>query len=281
VAASIEPGLFATEFARAGREPPAALDVWGLVVTAIGLVQRFERAANERARVLLAQALERQPDHAHAHAIMSWALTWAHHCFWGEDRGALLDAALRHADLALTHDASDPWAHAALGFTQSFRRRHEEARASLSRALDLNPSFALGRMLLGWASIRGGWNDSAIAETAHALRLSPQGSFASVYQATHGLALLAARRFEEAVPFLRASLLPRTEYHGHVVALVSCCGHLGRLEEAKRLLEDRARRLAVPIALGRASTELAGYAHHDVFIEGLRLAGVPNPLPDG
>ena len=42
--------------------------------------------------------------------------------------------------------------------------------------------------------------DEAIAETGLALRMSPMDSFAGIYTAIHGLALLGARRFEEALP---------------------------------------------------------------------------------
>ena len=43
--------------------------------------------------------------------------------------------------------------------------QHERALGELRAALDLNPSFALGRMVFGWASSRAGHFDAAVTET--------------------------------------------------------------------------------------------------------------------
>ena len=145
---------------------------------------------------------------------------------------------------------------------------------ALGIAVDLNPNFALARMLHGWAMIRAGDFDGAVAETDHALRLRPADQFGSVYQATHGLSLLAALRFEEALPHLRASVSPFTEYMGHYNALISCCGHLGLLGEARRWLAFRERMLGRPFVLANAVAAMRGYAHAEVFLGGLARAGV-------
>src|SRR5690606_7206383 len=105
--------------------------------------------------------------------------------------------------------------------------QHERALGELRRALALNPSFTLGHMAFGWALLRAGHYDEAIAETARALQMSPVDSFSGFYTSVHGLALLAARRFQEALPFLRASVAAFPDYTGHYNSLISCCGHLG------------------------------------------------------
>jgi adenylate cyclase len=81
-------------------------------------------------------------------------------------------------------------------------------------------------MGLGWALLRAGFFNEAIAETGRALRMSPVDSFAGFYTAIHGLALLGARRSIEALPFLCASVAAFSEYSGHYNTLISCCGHL-------------------------------------------------------
>jgi len=102
--------------------------------------------------------------------------------------------------------------------------------------------------------------------------MSPLDSFAGIYTAIHGLALLGARRFLDALPFLRSSVAAR--YPGHYNALISCCGHLGLIEEAKFFIEAR-NRVAPPICVSLLRRNLGGYAHCDVFVEGLAKAGVP------
>src|SRR3546814_4122590 len=111
----------------------------------------------------------------------------------------------------------------------------------LRTALALNPSFTLGHMAYGWALLRAGQCDEAIVETGRALRMSPVDNFSGFYTSVHGLALLAARRFGEALPFLRASVAAFPDYSGHYNSLISCCGHLGRSEEHTSELQSLMR----------------------------------------
>jgi adenylate cyclase len=49
VVASIEPHLYAEEGIRASNQPPGSIDAWGLVVRALGLINRVSRRQNEEA----------------------------------------------------------------------------------------------------------------------------------------------------------------------------------------------------------------------------------------
>jgi adenylate cyclase len=278
VVATIEPALYAQEGFKSAKQLTRNLGSWERVVQAIGLIHRFERGPNEQARALLEQALALEPDYARARAILAWALFWAQQCFWVQDREDAAQAARMHAETAMRQDQGEPWARMVFGFLLSQNGNHQRGIQELETALRLNPNFALGRMLLGWAHVRAGNFDSGVTETAKALRLSPADNFASVYQATHGLALLSAQRFEEALPHLRASVSPHTEYMGHYNALISCCGHLGLVDEARRLLDYRYSRLNKHMTLANAGRMLVGFAHRDVFMEGLRKAGVTDPV---
>jgi adenylate cyclase len=144
----------------------------------------------------------------------------------------------------------------------------------LRTALNLNPSFALGHTAHGWALLRSGHYEEAIAETGRALRMSPLDSFSGFYTAIHGLALLGAERFEKALPFLRASVAAFAEYSGHYNTLISCCGHLGLLEDAQEFIAVR-NRIGPPLRLSVLRQNLAKFAHRDIFVEGLKKAGVP------
>lgn len=275
VVAAIEPHIYAEEGHRAARRAPGSLDAWGLVVRAIGLITRVGRTQNEAARALLAQAIAADPGYARAHACLAWAVWWATHCYWlPVDREEGHRQAMRHAEEAATLDPAEPWGRMMLGLCLSSTRQHAQALVELRATLELNPSFALGHTVLGWALLRAGQQEEAIAETGRAMRLSPMDSFAGFYTATHGLALLGGRRFEEALPHLRASVAAFAEYVGHVNTLISCCGHLGLLEEARSFIALR-NRMGPPIRIGLLRRNLAGFAHAEVFCEGLAKAGVP------
>ena len=275
IVASIEPHLYAREGYRAASKPPESVDVWGLVVRAIALVNQFGRRENEEAQRLLHRALAIDPRYARAHAILSWALWWATLYHYIEDRDAGYEESARHAQEAVKQDANEPWARLMLGLNLSTSGQHDRALAEHEAALALNPNFALGRTTYGWALLRAGRYDEAIAETAKALRMSPLDSFSGLYTTIHGLALLGARRFTEALPHLRASVAADAEFAGHYNALISCCGHLGLGDEAAEFLARR-NRVGPPLRVSVLRHNLRHFAHGEVFAEGLAKAGVPD-----
>ena len=81
VVAAIEPHLYAEEGARAAGKPPGSIDAWGLVVRAMGLINRVGRRQNDEAQVLLRQAISLDPGYARAHALLGWATWWATLCY--------------------------------------------------------------------------------------------------------------------------------------------------------------------------------------------------------
>jgi adenylate cyclase len=274
VVAAVEPHLYAEEGFRASGKQPDSIDAWGLVVRALQLINKVERRQNEEARTLLRAAIAMEPLYARAHALLSWAIWWATFLSWYPDRREGYRQAAAHARDALALDPGDPWARMISGLGLSNAGQHDRALGELQTALKLNPSFALGHMAFGWALLRAGRFEEAIAETGQALSLSPLDSFSGLYTTIHGLALLGARRFEEALPFLRSSVATFAEYVGHYNTLISCCGHLGLLEEASEYLAVR-NRMDPSLRLAVLRENLKLFAHRDIFIEGLEKAGVP------
>jgi adenylate cyclase len=273
VVATVEPHLYVEEGFRAASKPPDSIDAWGLVARAVVMLNKFDREQNVEARALLHRAIALEPNYARAHALLGWAVYWATYAYWLADREESLKQAAAHAQNALMHDATDPWARMVFGLCLSSAGQHERALGELQAALTLNPSFALGHIVFGWALLRSGHFDEALVETGWALRMSPVDSFAGFYTAVHGLALVAARQFEEALPYLRASVAA-AEHVGQYHSLISCCGHLGLIEEAQGYIAAR-NRLGPPVRLSVLRRNLANFAHCDVFLEGLRKAGVP------
>jgi adenylate cyclase len=274
VVAAVEPHLYAEEGFRASTQQPDSIDAWGLVVRAMTLINRVGRSQNEEAQALLGEAIRLEPGYSRAHALLGWAVWWAALCYWWPDTQEGYARAARHAADALALDANDPWARMTFGLCLSTAGHHDRALIELRTALKLNPSFALGRTALGWGLLRAGHFDDAIDETGKALRMSPLDSFAGIYTAIHGLALLAARRFEDALPFLRSSVAAFVAYSGHYNTLISCCGHLGLMDEAQEFIAVR-NRVGPPLRLSVLRRNLSRFAHCEVFVEGLKKAGVP------
>ena len=275
VVAVVEPHLYVEEGFRAASKPPDSIDAWGLVARAVVMLNRFDREQNMEAQALLRRAIALEPTYARAHAVLGWAIYWATYADWlPEDRQEAVRKAAAHAQDALQHDPTDPWARMVFGLCLSSTGQHERALGELQAALNLNPSFALGHIVFGWVLLRAGHFDEALVETGWALRMSPVDSFAGFYTTIHGLALLGARdssrrHFRTFAPPSAAS-----EHVGQYHSLISCCGHLGLIEEAQEYIAAR-NKLGPPVRLSVLRRNLANFAHCDVFIEGLEKAGVP------
>jgi len=274
VVAAVEPHLYAQESFRASTKPPGSVDAWGLVVRALQLINKVDGRQNREAQDQLRAAIAMEPSYGRAHALLAWAVWWAALCYWYEDTREGYRRAAAHAQDALQLDPTDPWARMVAGLSLSTAGQHDRALGELQIALSLNPSFALGHMAYGWALLRCGRTDEAIEATGKAIALSPVDSLSGFYTAIHGLALIGARRFEEALPFLRSAVAAFAEYAGHLNTLISCCGHLGLIEEAKEWVAAR-NRIGPPLRLGVLRVNLRHFAHRDIFIEGIAKAGVP------
>ena len=122
---------------------------------------------------------EIEPTYAKAHAVLGWGGLWAALCYWLPTREGYRQAEL-HAKNALSFDTAEPWSRMMLGLCLSTASYHQQALGELQAALELNSNFALGRTLLGWALLRAGSYDAAIAETGKPLRMSPMDSFAGI-----------------------------------------------------------------------------------------------------
>ncbi len=274
VSAAIEPRIYAEEVQRAKMKPPGNLDSWGAVVRALSLVFKHSRLANAEAQRLAREAIALDPSYARAHAVLAWALLWQGHCYWAEDVQRTYHEAVQTAEHSIALDPSEPWGRVSLSHILSARGDHNRAISESENALALQPSFALAHTIYGWALLRAGRFEAAVEETGKALRLSPLDDFSGLYSAVHGLSLLAASRFDEALPWIRRGVSSMPEFIGNWRLLASCCGHLGLLGEAADALAH-AEALKPGITLSMTREHLIKFAHRDTFLAGLAKAGVP------
>jgi adenylate cyclase len=162
-----------------------------------------------------------------------------------------------------------------LGMCLTSDGQHDRGLHELQAALRVNPNFALARALYGWVLSWTGRFDDAVVETQTALSLSPADTFLSLYEFCHGSALLAASRFDEALPYIRNAIVSFPGFPGHYALLISCCGHLGLREEARMLLARRNSLAGPPLTVSLVRNQLHGFEQGPIFVEGLIKAGVP------
>jgi adenylate cyclase len=144
----------------------------------------------------------------------------------------------------------------------------DAAIALVDRALVLNLSYANGWY---WSGVVRNWvgrPDLALEHFAIFLRLSPRERF-PFYLTAIGIALFLDRWFDEAAAKLRESL---ERFLNHAVTyriLASCYAHMGRLDEAREVIEQlpTITPVVVPSRLPWRNP-----SHRELFLSGLRLA---------
>jgi len=269
VAGVIEPTLQVAEFSRAASRPTTDLTAHDLYLRANALV--FSRARQiPEAMDLLAQATTRDPNYGPALALYGLC------CFlccldgkvvedWGPDVRRSADLARR----ALRAAENDPTTLANAAITLAYCGEDIGAmQALVDRALAINPSSARAWHAKALLNLWVGETELASKYEDASVRLSPRvrtGWALHLYGAAH----LIERRFHEAMPHLRLAIEEEPAFIEPYRLLAACYAHLGRIEEAREVIE-RLRSftpMVVPPQIPYRSE-----AHRAVYFSGLRLA---------
>jgi adenylate cyclase len=136
--------------------------------------------------------------------------------------------------------------------------------ALVDRALALNPNFARGWAISGALRMWAGQPDIAIKHAEAALRLSPRarvGTSLCVIGAAH----FEDRRFDEAVPKLLLAIQEDPTYPQPYRFLAACYAHMGRLDDAREIVERL--RAITAVVLSDASF-LRNPEHRELWLSG-------------
>ena len=265
----IEPTLQASEIRRSSGRPTQDLTSCDFYLRALANFPWTGKEQLLEALDLLEGAIARNPFYGPAHAWAAICHLWLCYDGWAEDPEGSRRKALDLAEEALALADDDPGvlANAAhvLGATGE---DINTAMALVDRCVSLNPSYARGWYVSGMLRVCAGQCDAGIEQLEKSLRLSPR-TYLSRPRYLLGLAYFFSGRFDQAAELLALS---KHEFAGvpHVYrALASCYAHMGRLEEARAVVE-RLRALTpnvIPSFLPYPNPE-----QRELFLSGLRLA---------
>jgi TolB-like protein/class 3 adenylate cyclase len=268
VAGIIEPTLQTTEVRRASERPTQDLTAYDLCLRALVNFPWSSKAQLVEARDLLDRAIALDPRYGSA-------LTWAGVCHlrlcydgYAEHPEASRREAfsLMERALALTDSDAGVLANAAhvLGVSGE---DIGTAMALVDRSVALNPSHARGWYISGFLRVFAGRYDVGIGHLQTSLRLSPRGYLAAPRFAL-GMAHFFRRRFAEAAEMLAMSVR-EVSFPGAYRALASCYAHMGRMNEARALVEQLR---AVGVAVVPSFLPWRIPEQSELYLSGLRLA---------
>ncbi|HET9686245.1 MAG TPA: winged helix-turn-helix domain-containing tetratricopeptide repeat protein [Pseudolabrys sp.] len=273
---SVGSQIIVAEAARVQRKSPQNIEAWDLVMQALPHMWRMTVDEQRVAQDLLQQAVGLDSDYAHAHALLGWT----HLCMFNLNTrmpiGEFTEKALACGWRALALDEQDHWGHLVVGLGYTRRRRPDPAVMHLSKALELNPNFALGYAGLGYAYACGGQPERGLESLEQAQRLSPCDPFLAIYApVARYMALFGMKKYEETIAVCRAYAALHPHHAGAWRLMTTSLGLLGKIDEAKEAL---ARTLTLQPDLSSAhvanNTVFANPDDRARFLLGLQKAGL-------
>ena len=179
--------LAATERERVGRLPADRLRNWELYHR--GMWHFYRLTADDRKLALeyLHRAETADPGWAMVHTGLAVCYIIGGWLFAQAERNVWIPRSIEHARLAIDLNARDAEAHTILGVGLAYSDQHEASIECSIRAVELNPTNAWVRALLGASFVFGGRPGEGLPHLEAAARLSPLDPLRWVY--SHFLAM--------------------------------------------------------------------------------------------
>ncbi len=268
--------LTPSEAERIADTPTDNLEAFELVQKGRSLIQ----SPNINARIwkqgadLFARAIALDPGYAQAYALLSLAHIIDFTNNWSES-GESLKRCGEFAAKALAADPNEPLAHVATAVAAQFGGDFDRARASVEKALELSPSLPLALYSRGTLAVYSGDHAAAIPFLERATRVDP--GYGQQYLQFIGMAHLLMGHYETAAAMFRERLLLAPQTDSGRSALASALGHLGEIEEARRVWADLMRiNPSYSVEQRLAMSPFRSKADPQRILEGLAKAGLPD-----
>ncbi len=215
-------------------DSPEAHDLW-LRARELLNGQRSSRETFDQVVSLLGRAIEIDPNFAEAYAGLGMAHNLDYQNHWTGAPDAF-ERGVHFARLAVEKGPNVPYAHFVASVMAIWSRDLEGGKRESEAALAINPNYVNALGTLALVEVYSGNPEAAIPVAERCIRLDP--GFA--HQTMHflGTAYLVAGKYEMAAATFRERirLSPKTDLSRGL--LVSVLGHLGEVEEARRVWSE-------------------------------------------
>lgn len=236
VAAAIEPELLRTEARLATTRHTGNVTAWDLVRQGTWHFHKITRDGHHAARNLLRQACAVDPELAEAHIWLARVSAGLVAYAWSDDPSLDIKEGMEAATRAIYLDGRDPYSHYAFAIVSAYGRMPRQAVLAAEKAVALNPSFALGHMVLGMAHLFAGQARNAVSPLRHGLSLNPNDPQNFVWYNLLSMAQLFDGHGTEALQSAHEALKVRPDWRSTFQTLAACHTATGNIEEAKRAI---------------------------------------------
>jgi adenylate cyclase len=249
---------------------PHDMRSYGLLVRGQHLVLQFNKEANAHARRLFEEAIRFAPQYSRAHSAISRThnLDWRYS--WSDNPDDSLESAIAFARAAKKLDRLDARGFAELAYALLYRRRHEEALSEYAHAIALNPNDSDIIAEYADALVYMGQPMKSVELLEKAMRLNPY--YPDWYLWYLADAYDSLGQYSDVIATVQRMEDPS---EGRRLLAISYA-HLGMLDEARAAAAEVMRlHPGFTISQWRHRPPFREGAAYDRYIEGLRLAGLP------
>jgi tetratricopeptide (TPR) repeat protein len=271
----VEPHIRRAEIERTRRRWPENPQAYDHFLRALPLFNSRHPGDYAIAREHLDRAIELQPDYAEALAYASWSLVRQGTVALAPLSAADAARCLQLARAAMAVGSDDPVVLAICGHSLlNVGHMVVEGLAAVDRALAANPNNVVVLRLAGICNMMAGDPDKAEMCCARAFLMSPGAPEAAESLAIVGFARFVRGDYAAAIEPLEKARATLTDWPPNHWMLTAAYAHLGRLDEARMLLE-KTRLIAPNLSLATIQTIVDRSGGRLVTVaEGLRKAGL-------
>jgi TolB-like protein len=230
VAGAIEPALLRNVAAAAGRRR-GGMTAWSLVAQGTWLFHHVGRPTHLKARELFRQAARIDADLHDARLWIGRVNAGLVAYGWSDDPARDLQEGRAAALEAVQGDEQNPYAHYALAIVANYADDFAPALRSADKAIELNPSFALGHLVRGMALLFGGDAVRAAAALELGLKLNRHDPQNFAWYTFAALAFLFAGEPGRAAERAIAALKVRPAWRPALRSAAAAGAALGRIDE--------------------------------------------------
>ena len=258
VAGAIEPQLIRSEAERGSRREEN-LTAWDLVRRGMWHFHKFTPDGHVAASALFTEATRTDPNSVSGHIWLA-RTEGGRVAFLGtENVEVSLGVAYRAADRAVQLDPQNPYSHYAVCAACNAGCDFDRSMRAARQAVSLNPSFALGHLILGVAILHAGRPRDAVAEFERGLALSPYDPQYMTWLFNLAIAYRFAGAPERGLEASRRALDLRPGWASGLFVLAAnaqACGRRDEAAEAWRRFKSPEDRTADLVGLLRRSQAL-------------------------
>jgi TolB-like protein len=236
VAGAIEPELLRTEARLATSRHTGNVTAWDLVRRGTWQFHKVARDSHYAALKLFRQACSIDPDLPEAHIWLARVSAGRVAYAWSDEPEADIKEGMEAASRAIYLDGKDPYAHYAFAIVSAYGRAPRQGVLAAEKAVALNPSFALGHLVLGMSHLFDGRAIEAVSPLDHGLSLNPNDPQNFAWFNLLALAQLFAGEANKATASANEALKVRPDWRPTYETLAACHAAAGNFDDAKRAI---------------------------------------------